>query len=264
MNQYKISDCPRSKYYTPGLFCNNKKEIEFNNKMYQRNFPSEKINVTYNERPLSKCCRYNNKCNDIFPSSCNFTGNYISSQNNEFNYKNKSIINPGKGTYTGYAENINIDSSLKGINSNLKLAKKYDSNINNINCYDTSYTEIGIKNSYPSCNLPYNVKDCNRNICLNPQPFKMCTNKNKSKKENNIINWNEYSKINDLTENMIENTTFYTDPNSRPFILNHIAVKKPKICCQHFCAPLFNQFTSANLINGRYIYKNLLEQKFND
>ena len=267
------SNCCESKYYTPGQFCNNFKNIKENHDIFKRNFPSKDLDITFFPRPINvKCCLYNDKTKNEFKSSCNYKCN-----NNLFNYinndcykdnKNKdnhSKFNPGEGTYSGFLKNIDNDSNLIGLNNKSKkqdilplYSKK--AQINNIDFSDRSYPQIGITNSYSCENLPSGIDNCSRNFCLNTKPMMPC----KDEKLFNIVqskrkDWKEYSKIHNMTDNMIKDIRFYTDNNTYPFVLNHVSVGIPKKCYDQRCEQLFNNNTSANSIDGRYTYEKLLK-----
>ena len=109
------SCCPNSKTYAPGQFCNNRKQVVENIKMFERNFPSENLQITYMNRPEIKCCKFTNKSYNIYPSSCNYKDKCKNFQNKKIDPCNKSTFNPGNGTFSGYAVNINGDSILKGL-----------------------------------------------------------------------------------------------------------------------------------------------------
>jgi hypothetical protein len=263
------SDCCERKYYAPGQFCNNKKLVVENKQIFERNFPSENLDITYMNRPQIRCCNFTNKSDNIFPVSCNYIGKCKENENKPLNPCNKSIFNPGKGTFSGYAVNINDDSILKGLefdNSKCPQCKWHMKlppeppilEVDDVQICGRPYPRIAIKNSYPSCDLPNGFKDCNRNVCLNSKPFQTCFDeKGYNKKKCNRKSWSEYSRIENINEDMIESTRFYTDRNTLPFILNHVAVQKPEKCFKQYCDPLFNLNTSANAIDGKCLYDNL-------
>ena len=243
----EINEIHESAGYMPGLFCNNLQNINNNKKIFNRNLPFNSQKNIYMEHPEIK------QCSPLFRDS-NISKRTINTKNREFNQIEKSDI----------ALNIDNDSKMRRLNSKKnnchnEIANNYSKQlmeIDDVGICNRPYPKIAIQNSYSSHNLPNGIKDCrNINSCSNSKPFPMCINENEyNSKMCEVKDWSEYSRINDTSENMVQNTRFYTDKNTHPFILNHIAVEKPKKCIDQYCLPLFNMNTSANAIDGKCVF----------
>ena len=178
----------------------------------------------------------------------------------------KTDLNPGKGIFDQFKNNIDEESKLFRINNkNHKQDEICIPKSKNVNCIEDvhlnnrSYPKIGINNSYPSDNLPNGIANCNRNMCMNSVPFNKCINKEKFEySQNSRKNWKQYSEIHNMNENMQKDIRFYADRNTYPFVLNHVAVAKDIKCYDDRCEDLFNNVTNANLIDGRNIYNKMI------
>lgn len=244
------SDCCAGKYYAPGQFCNNLKYIIENKNIYNRNIPCEKVDIIYQEHPISnRCCKYNDKSKTKYPSSCDYICNNSGKPNNKLHLRNRFIDNE--------SELLLLNKSKE---SNCIYPKKYEHcKIQEPDLFKRDYPNIRIQESFQCKDDILNEQtDCNTINCLNQKVFEPCKNKYTfDKSQISRKNWKEYSKINDITDNMVDDMTFYADKNSYPFVLNHVAVQKDKICLNNRCEQLFNNTTSSNAIDGKIIYNDL-------
>jgi len=225
----------------------NKKFIEDNKKIFDRNFlhANGEYN-TYQPRPTYKTCSNNKYKHSEFQINKSTNSKYLDIEKDSIlkNLKKKE----------------NVDNNPENICKS-ECSKSLPNEVNDIFISNSSFPQIAIKNSYIQNDSP--IVDCNRTICNSFKPFILC---NDSKQVNETEcykkDWSKYSRINDLTNQMIKDTRYYTDNNTYPFVLNHIAVNKTQKCYDEYCMPLFNMNTSKNSIDGKCEY-NKLKKKCN-
>lgn len=243
------SDCCAGKYYAPGQFCNNLKYIIENENIYKRNVPCEKVDIIYQPRPISnRCCKYNDKSKNIYPSSCDYICNDSDKKKpNKLHLRNRFIDNESEIFLLNKSKESSCINPENYKNCKLPQPDPFYNDYPNINIQESFECNNNILNKRTECNN-----------CLNHNVFEPCRNKYSfDKSQISSKNWKEYSKINDISNNMVNDMTFYADKNSYPFVLNHVAVQKEKICLNDRCEQLFNNTTSSNAIDGRIIFNDL-------
>jgi hypothetical protein len=100
------------KFYGPTQLCNNTKFNNHNQGWFARNFPCNKMKVTYDFRPDFSASK-GGKC-----ITRNLNDRYDYERDSSKNIENDECcsLNPGKGTFKGYVNNINLDSDLRCLN----------------------------------------------------------------------------------------------------------------------------------------------------
>ena len=156
--------------FLPLSLCNFSKLENMNREIFKRNFPSEKLPITYDFRPNYNICK---GCEDSIDNQSQRT--HIVNGCNINNIQN--IFNPGNGTYNGYSKAINIETDLQNINRKETLCPQHkhqldpnciicqcdksigfcDTNMNR----DNYNTQI-IKKNAPTCEQKYVTANKNK------------------------------------------------------------------------------------------------------
>jgi hypothetical protein len=88
--------------------CNFENTKQMNNDICKRQFPSNQLHISYDFRPSV------NICNQI----CNHKQNKTQLVNVNKSTKLETTFNPGKGSYLGYSQIIDLETKLKYIKKN--------------------------------------------------------------------------------------------------------------------------------------------------
>ena len=171
------------KYYfeknLPLCLCNFSKLEKINRNIFQRNFPSDKMPISYDFRSNYNICKGGINIEKNINEQLQTT--HI--VNKEGVQKLQNIFNPGKGSYCGYCQLVNVESELKNINRFASLCPqcKYQFDPNCLICQ----SEIKINQNYPTQILNKNKPTCdqkyvnvnhNINKSYSPYPNKNNTN----------------------------------------------------------------------------------------
>ena len=118
----------------PLSLCNFEKTNKINQNISERNFPLNKMPISYDFRPNNTYCKndINHIINQQKQSTTIVNEDYMDNLNKTFH--------PGKGSYYGYCKSINIESELKNLGKqsqetfliNQKKIEKYKNQINQI------------------------------------------------------------------------------------------------------------------------------------
>ncbi len=88
-------------------YCNNERNLELSNRMYNRNIPSSNLKPSFNVRPSSS--KYS-----MLPIVEPKNTNYKVSLKEYGMYNPRNVFNPGQSAPTsGYFNNVNIESDLR-------------------------------------------------------------------------------------------------------------------------------------------------------
>ena len=185
----------------PLSLCNFEKTNKINQNISERNFPLNKMPISYDFRPNNTYCKndINHIINQQKQSTTIVNEDYMDNLNKTFH--------PGKGSYYGYCKSINIESELKNIKVDSKCpSKKYQADLTCLknNTENKDYTQEN--NNLPTQILKKNQRTCNQNFAdINggihndnyskyPSSFDIDNNvgiiNNSNQEDKNIINGN--------------------------------------------------------------------------
>lgn len=136
--------------FLPLSLCNFQKINQINNDIFTRQFPNEKLPITYPFRPIIQSRADGTQTNQIVRDQIN-TVTHIVNDNN-INHLN-TIFNPGNGSYYRFCKNIDNDSDLKGITLTFS------------NCPSKKYIPTQLNNTIKNQSVKYetqNIKTCNQ------------------------------------------------------------------------------------------------------
>lgn len=145
--------------FLPLSLCNFHKLNQMNNDIFIRQFPNEKLPITYSFRPIVQSRADGTQTNQILRDQINTVTNIVNDSN--INHLS-NIFNPGSGSYYGFCKNINNDSDLKDINRNFSNCptKKYIPN--QLNNTTDNINKLNQTINYETQKLNMNMKTCNQ------------------------------------------------------------------------------------------------------
>lgn len=111
-------DC--SEQFLPLCLCNFDKLENMNRNIFKRNFPSDKMPISYSFRSNYPICKGGVDVNKNIEEQKQAT--HIVNRNGV--KKLQTIFNPSRGSYCGYCQVVNVESDLKNINRPLSLCPK--------------------------------------------------------------------------------------------------------------------------------------------
>ena len=171
----------------PLCLCNFSELEQINRGIFKRNFPSDKMPISYDFRSNYPLCKGGIDVEKNVDEQLQATHVV----NKEAVQKLQNIFNPGKGSYCGYCQVVNVESDLKNINRYNSLCPKCKYQLNpdclTCNCQQSiGFCEKKINNgnyqpqilnkNIPACNQNYvNIND---NIKQNYSPYPSKNNTN--------------------------------------------------------------------------------------
>ena len=253
--------------FLPLSLCNFRKLNEMNNDIFIRQFPNEKLPITYSFRPIVQSRADGTQTNQILRDQINTVTTTVNDNNiNNLN----TIFNPGNGSYYGFCKNINNDSDLKDINrnySNCPTKKYIPSHINNTT---QKINNLNQSIKYDTQKLNMNMKTCNQKSVvpiqdnINYNYFLDNNNPNQTKVgiqniTNNITNNNNQQIINkDIT--ICNNSSYLSKCKNDNYMRGYfIASDKTDITAQ------LKGYHNINTGENQWVkYKNIIENNEKD
>lgn len=171
----------------PLCLCNFSKLEKINRGIFQRNFPSDKMPISYDFRSNYSLCKGGIDIEKNVDEQIQAT----QVVNKEAVKKLQNIFNPGKGSYCGYCQVVNVESELKNINRYNSLCPKckhqLDPECFTCNCKksigfcdksmnENQYQTQTLNKNIPACNQRYVSTNDYTNNSYGPYPSKNVTN----------------------------------------------------------------------------------------
>ena len=166
----------------PLCLCNFSELEQINRGIFKRNFPSDKMPISYSFRSNYPLCKGGINIDNSIDDQLQATHIVNRAGINKL----QTNFNPGKGSYCGYCQVVNTESDLKNINRNNSLCPKckYQLDPNCLTCKcdksigfcnknmnDNEYQTQVLNKNLPACNQKYVRSNNDKTEKYGPYPY---------------------------------------------------------------------------------------------